>query len=544
MRFTARKASRPLDSDADSCRHLGRLRGVVIKSRSVLLANLQAAGIGAIALVVLCSSAAPAALASTTVGPGSEFGRASLPMTGALQDGIGHKASPLSPAPNDELPTLPGTGKESRNDNHVLHTRLAGLSQRSDPTLQFGQGLLWLNHTGQGAQGVGISVLPLNQNSQWLTIDGVYIDHRVGSMPSSPVASHNRVWSLAINSRWLSQRLTLHGEYAQSRRDHSAWASLHEPQSDRAYSLLAKYADQTYMLGSRPLVWGLTLGWEQAGRTFWSATARDVARDKAVARAAAEIHWRGLDARLGLARAANNVANDAEVPTLHMNTVTADLHYTAQKSIGFAGLGRLFAGPSYALSLEHERSSLGKTPVGETADISDRYMGSAALTARFTPGPWWWEVSYRRSILHVPGQKATNLERNRTQLNLHLPLSDWLNLTPVLQWSLIEGQGPDNEIRMIRGALGGSALLIPDRLAAKLNFRAHHRYSSKQQVEDGAVAVESSLDWTFQPPQGNNRPDITISLRGSYRYADSSASNSAAQYQAFSGIQVSWPNAN
>ncbi|MCO6441267.1 MAG: hypothetical protein J5I81_09305 [Nitrococcus mobilis] len=541
--FTARETSRPFGSDSASCGHVGRLRGAVIKPRGVLLANRRAPGIGSIALAAaLCSSAVPAALASAAVGPGFDLDRANMSVTGTRQDSIGHKAS--VPAPNDALPMLPGTGKETRNnDNHVLHTRLAGLSQRSDPTLQFGQGLLWLNHTEQGAQGVGISVLPLNQNPQRLTIDGVYVDYAVGSMPGSPVANHNRAWSLAINSRWLSQRLTLHGEYAQSRRNHSAWASLHELQSDRAYSLLAKYADQTYMLGSRPLGWGLTLSWQQAGRTFWSPTARDVSRDKAVAQAAAEMHWGGVDARLSFAQAMDNVADDAEVPTLHMNTVTADLHYTAQQPIGSAGLGRLFTAPSYALSLKHERSSLGKAPVGETVDIPDRYLDMATLTARFTPGPWWWEVSYRCSMVHVPGHKATDLERNRTQLNLHLPLSDWLKLTPALQWSLIEEQGSDNEIRMIGGTLGGSALLIPDRLAAKLDLRAQRRYSSRQQVEDGAVAVESSLDWTFQPQQGN-RPNVTISLRGSYRYADSSASNAAAQYQAFSGIQLSWPSAN
>lgn len=464
------------------------------------------------ALVALCSSVASSALASAP-----------------------------SSVPNDGLPSLPGTDEETRNNNRVLHTRLAGLSQRSDPTLQFGQGSLWLNHTEAGAQGVGISVLPLDQNPQRLTIDGVYVDHAVGSMSSSPVASHNRAWSLAVNSRWLSQRLTLHGEYAQSRRNHSAWASLDEPRSDQAYSLLAKYSDQTSMLGSRPLLWGLTLSWQQVGRTFWSPTAGDVSRDRAVAQAAAEIRWGGVDARLGFARASDNVADDAELPTLHMNTVTADLRYTAQESIWFNGLGQLFAAPSYALSLKHEGSSLGKAPVGEVADIPDRYLDTATLTARFTPGPWWWEVSYRCSMLSVPGQKAADLERNRTQLNLHLPLSNWLNVAPELQWSLIEEQGSDKEVRIIRGTLGGSALLIPDRLAAKLNFRAHRRYSSRQRIEDEAVTVESSLDWTFQPPLGN-QPNVTISLRGSYRYADSSASNAAVQYQAFSGIQLSWPD--
>lgn len=497
-----------------------------------------APGIRAVALAALWCGIVHAAFVGTT-GTGSDRNRGGMPVTKEAQGGMDSGTSPVPTTHGPELPMLPGAGKRPAG-SRMLHTRLAGLSQRSDPTLQFGQGLLWLNHPDQGAQGVGISVIPLSQASQRLIIEGVYIDHEAGAVPA---AGRNKAWSLAVNSRWLSERLTLHGEYAQSRKNYSAWDSLIEPSSAQAYTLLASYADQAHILGGQPLVWGLTLDWQQAGRAFWSPTAGGVARDKAVAQAAANIRWGELDARLSFARATNNVADDPRVPTLCMNTVTADLHYTARQPVSSAGFGRLFADPSYALSLKHERSGLEQAPQGGTVDIPDRYTDTASLTARFTPGPWWWEVTYTRSMLRVLGQQPTDMDSNRTQLNLHLPLSDWLNLTPALQWNLSEGQGRDHETRTITGTLAGTALLIPDRLAAKLNLRAHRRYSSVQEAEHEAVAVESSLDWTLLPPHGN-RPDVTISLRGSYQYADNTADNSAVQYQAFSGIQVSWPNAN
>ena len=498
---------------------------------------VAAAGIRAVLLVtVVWCSAAHAALPGTA-GTGPDLNRGGRLVAEELPGSSGNEAEASSPAPASELPTLPGAGKETDKRNRVLDTRLAGLAQSGDPALQFGQGLLWLNHTDQGGQGVGVSVLPLSQASQRLTIDGVYIDHEAGSL----AAGRNKTWSLAVNSRWLSQRLTLHGEYAQSQKNYGAWDSRFEARSGQAYTLFASYTDQSHLLGRRPLVWGLTVDWQQAGQAFWSPTAGAVPRDKSIAQAAANVHWGELDAGLSFARATNNVADDSAVPTLCTNTVTADLHYAARRPLGSSGFGRLFAAPTYALFLKHERSGLEQAPQGGAVNIPDRYTNTASLTARFTPGPWWWEVSYTHSMLRVLDQAAPDRDSNRTRLNLHLPLSDWLDLTPALQWSLTEGQGADNETQIIMGTLGGSASLIPDRLAAKLNVKARHRYSSEEEAANETLAVESSLDWTFQPSHGN-QPNVTISLRGSYLYADNTVNSDSAQYQAFSGIQVSWPD--
>lgn len=506
-----------------------------------LLVAVMATIIRAVLLVMVwCGAAHPAVV--STAGVGSDLNGGGMVVVKTPPKSISDGATAAPPALGSELPMLPGTGKEISSNNHMLDTRLAGLAQPSDPALQFGQGLLWLNHTDQGAQGVGISVLPLSQAPQQLAIEGVYIDHQVTPVSASPAASHNKAWSLAINSRWLSKRLTLHGEYAQSQKNQGAWDSLPEQHSGQAYTLLANYADQTRIFGSQPLTWGLTVDWQRAGRDFWSPTAGDVPRDRAITQAAASIHWRAFDARLSAARATDNVADDPGVPTLCMNTLTADLHYTARQPIWSSAFGRLFANPIYALSLKHERSGLEQAPQTGTVDIPDRYRDTASLTARFTPGPWWWEVSYTHSMLRVLGQEETTyMDSNRTQLNLHLSLSDWLDLTPALQWSLTEGEGSADEIQTITGTLSSSASLIPDRLAAKLNFRAHRRYSSEDEAGNEAVAVESSLDWTLQSSHGN-RPNVTISLRGSYLYADNTANSGSVQYQAFSGIQVSWPN--
>lgn len=500
---------------------------------------MAATGIRAVLLttVVWCSAAHGALI--STAGTGPHLNRSGRLVVEGLPGGSGNAAEASSPALASELPTLPSAGKEADKRNRVLDTRLAGLAQPGDPALQFGQGLLWLNRTDQGGQGVGVSVLPLSQAAQRLTIDGVYIDHEAGSL----AAGRNKTWSLAVNSRWLSQRLALHGEYAQSQKNYGAWDSRFEARSGQAYTLLASYTDQLHLLGRRPLVWGLTVNWQQADQAFWSPTAGAVPRDKSIAQAAANVHWGELDAGLSFARAANNVADDSAVPTLCTNTVTADLHYTARQPLGSTSFGRLFAAPSYALFLKHERSGLEQAPQSGIVNIPDRYTNTASFTARFTPGPWWWEVNYTHSMLRVLDQAATDMDSNRTRLNLHLPLSNWLDLTPALQWSLIEGQGVDNETQIIMGTLGGSASLIPDRLAAKLNFKARRRYSSEEAAEDETVAVESSLDWTLRPAYGN-QPDVTISLRGSCLYADNTVNSGSVQYQAFSGIQLSWPNAN
>ena len=503
-----------------------------------LFVAAKATGIRTVALAALGCAAAHAVWAGTA-GTVSDLGRGGMAVTERPRAGIASESNTSPAAHDSELPMLPGTGKYPHKRNRVLHTRLAGLTQGGDPAVQSGQGLLWLSHTEQGAQGVGVSVRPLSHASQRLAIEGVYIDHQAG--PAA--ASHNKAWSLALNSRWLSQRLTLHGEYAQSRKNRSAWGSMLDRQSDQAYALLANYADQSRLLGSSPLSWGLTVSWQQAGSAFWSPTAGGVSRDKAIAQAAADLHWGEFDARLGFARATNNVADDPGVPTLGMNEMTADLRYAPRQALGFSGPGRLFAAPNYTLNLKHERSGLAHAPQAYVADIADRYTDTASLAARFTPGPWWWEVSYTHSQQRVLDQQTiANLEKNFTQLNVYLPLNGWLDLTPTLQWSLAENPGPA-ETRTITGMLGGSASLIPDRLAAKLHFRAHRRCSSREQVRDETVALESSLDWTLRRPQGN-RPNVTLSLSGSYRYADSAASSASGQYQAFSGIQVSWPNAN
>ena len=497
-----------------------------------------ATGICLIALTILCGGVASGTMAKSD-GSRTAVDRNDVSATNApLADGDYESATEPS-VPQSQLPMLPGADRGTRKDNRELHTQLAGLGRRSDPTLRYDQGLLWLNHTDQGAQGVGMSVLPLSQNPQRLTLDGVYIDHAVGAQ----AGNHNRAWSVALNSRWLSQRLTLHAEYAQSRKNRTAWGSLADRKSDQAYALLANYADQSRLLGSSPLSWGLTVSWQQAGSAFWSPTAGGVSRDRAIARVAADLHWKDFDARLGLAQATNNVADDPDVPTLRINEMTADLRYAPSQALGLLSLGGLFAAPNYTLNLKHERTGLAQALQPDVADIADRYTDTASLAARFTPGPWWWEVRYTHSRQRVLGQyNSANLEKNLTQLNLYLPLDGWLDLTPMLRWSFAESRG-SSEFRTMTGMLGGSASLIPERLAAKLHFRAYRRCSSRELVRDERVALESSLDWTLRRPQGN-QPNVTLSLSGSYRYADSAASSASGQYQAFSGIQVTWPNAD
>ncbi|MDN5871864.1 MAG: hypothetical protein L0H73_14225 [Nitrococcus sp.] len=500
-----------------------------------LIVMLVAVAIGSVVVPCPHCSVAYAAVAANGAAAADLKG-GNTPTTQKQQAGVDRHTLTIAPVDSSELPTLPGAGERARN-NRILHTRLVGLSRRNDPALQFGQGRLWLNHTDQGGQGVGVSVRPLSQAAQRLAIYGVYIDHAADSV----AAGQKNAWSLALDSRWLGERLTLHGEYAQSWKSNGAWSSLPEPNSAQAYALLASYAGRPHMLASQPLAWRLSLDWQQAGRAFWSPTAAGVARDKAVAQVAADIRWGQFDSHWSFASATNNVADDPGVATLSMHTVTADLRYTDREAIDPSGLGRLFAAPSYALYLEHERSSLDHAPAGGSASIPDRFTDTASLRVRFTPEPWWWELSYTHSMHRVLGQQTTRMASNQTRLDLHLPLSDWLQLTPTLQWSLINGQSTDNEIRTITGTLGGRASLIPRRLAAKLHLRARRRYRSKA-AEHETVAVESSLNWTLWSPQYNG-PNVTISLRGSARYADNMAPSAGGpvQYQAFSGIQLSWP---
>lgn len=516
------------------------LQAAALRSCYAVRAPAWAIGICLVALTILCGGVASGTMAKTD-GSRTEVDRNGMSATDDPVANGNYESAAESSVSHSELPMLPGADRGTREDDRELHTQLAGLGRRSDPTLRYEQGLLWLNHTDQGAQGVGMSVLPLSQNAKRLTIDGVYIDHAVGTQ----AASHNRAWSLALNSRWLSERLTLHAEYAQSRKNRMAWGALPERKSDQAYTLLADYTDQSRLLGSSPLSWGLTVSWQQAGGAFWSPTAGDVSRDRATARIATDVHWKDFDARLGFAQATNNVADDPGVPTLRMNEMTADLRYAPRQALGFLSLGGLFAAPNYTLNLKHERTGLAQASQPNGVDMADRYTDTASLSARFTPGPWWWEVSYTHSRQAVLGQhNNANLEKNLTQLNLYLPLDGygWLDLTPMLRWSFAESRG-SSEFRTMTGMLGGSASLIPERLAAKLHFRAYRRCSSREPVRDETVALESSLDWTLRQPRGN-QPNVTLSLSGSYRYADSAASSASGQYQAFSGIQVTWPNAD
>lgn len=504
-----------------------------------LVALLMATVVASIGTVFLPGPYCSVAYAAVAIKGAAEANLKSgtTPSTEKPQGGVDRHILTIAAPGGSELPMLPGAGTQARS-SRMLHTRLVGLSQRNDPALQFGQGLLWLNHSDQGAQGVGVSVLPLNQAAQRLTIYGVYVDQHADSV----AAGHKNAWSLAIDSRWLGERLTLHGEYAHSWKNDGRWNSLPESGSAQAYTLLASYGGRSHILASQPLVWRLTVDWQQAGRAFWSPTAGSVARDRAVAQVAANIGWGGFDTHWSFARSTNNVADDPGVPTLSMHTLTADLRYTDRQPITSSGFGWLFAAPSYALYLKHERSGLDHAPADGSVNIPDRFTDAASLRVRFTPDPWWWEVSYTHSMLRVLGQQTTRLANSRARLDLHLPLSNWLQLTPTLQWTLANGQGANNEIRTIMGTLGGTASLIPDRLSAKLHLRARRRYSSKA-AEHETMAVESSLDWTLWSAQ-HNRPNVTISLRGACRYADNMAlsAGSSVRYQAFSGIQVSWPN--
>jgi hypothetical protein len=444
---------------------------------------------------------------------------------GASQSATARVEGPL-------LPELSRADDSSAASRPVLRSRLAGFPGQIDPVPGVGTGT-WFEDEQRRMHGMGTRLTPFAPAGLGLAVEATHVNRALVGTDPGQASGRNDVWGLAAYSRLLDERLLLQGEYAVSRQSREPAGTAGGRQAGQAHNLLARYRGAPSTLAGRPTRWGLEFRRAYAETGFWSLANLDHPRDLVVDRASSRLGWGRLDAVFSVSRA--NEVRPAGVPERRLDTQAAELGYRAAAPAWLPGDGAWLGPMRYRLAMQRQWSG---GPSGNSA--ADLYTESANLSARFAPGPWWWEIGHARTATYRDGSGARLDGNDFINLRLHLPLGERFSFMPELKWGSLEGPWGDDS--MIMSSLQSSATLIPDRLHARLVLRASHRDSAVETLDASMLGVESSVSWALRAPRAHS-PGMSLSLRGRYQHTETAA-NAPADFQAFAQFEVTWSPVN
>jgi len=410
---------------------------------------------------------------------------------------------------------------------------LTGFSRVSGGRRQSGRAL-WVDNEQKQVKGLGLFVTPRRSGRGAFSVQTAYLHERGSAGGGRASSARNNVWGLTLDGRFWGDTLELGGDYAASWRylASSDNAGITDTTEGNAYNLRLRFGPGPVALGAHPLRWHLTMNRTAAQSSFW--TPGDAPAGQIVERMASNMDWGRLNAGFDYTRSQPRRGSIDNVRGWRRHHYHANLNYSGQPLDWLPLAGPILGTPRYSVSLEHRQSAT------EDAVTS---LDTAALVARFDPGPWQWQLGHTRSVGYR-GRGEPVTDRNLTTLQIQWPVGGWLALKPELRWDVHEDRRDHEITRTTAGALAGTAQLVPNSLNASFNINAERYQSDLDNADRNLSTFESSIDWLLWPQRGST-PRLSLSLDGRVQIQRQSGGDQGDEdrYRAFASFTATWPDA-
>lgn len=397
--------------------------------------------------------------------------------------------------------------------------------------------------------GITVKAYPFSNAPGRLFLQGVYLQGKGtdsgSALYGSSLLSEGDAWSLAADSTFLKQRMRVRAEYAGTRYNFAGLNSGFPKESARAQSYLVKYTPWLdKVVDNQPLQWNVGVSRNIVGRFFHSIAEPNAPFGKKSTSVFTHFSWAAWRGNASIGREFDNVEDDPRMPTTRTDLFSLTTYYTPLSDPAAkppAGLARLFAQPSYTITLGRTRGKYTRIPTGFTGAIVDNRTRSASLTAAFTPGNWNWSISRSYEQFDDNSHQQPDKRDNTTSFYSSILLGERVTGSVTLNWDVNQDPTSNIDTNTLTENLNLDITLVPNRLTGNLTYNMNHKYASDDTIDTRTATTTAGLTWTLQQARGNH-PSEALYVNGNYTDSKDHVSPDASYvtYQVMVGINVVW----
>lgn len=439
------------------------------------------------------------------------------------------------------------SGTYASRDQHYSATAFA---MRTNDVLGFRDGL-GVGSPDNRITGLLAKAYPISDAPGRLFLQGVYLQGKGAPDDSTNVygatpTTGGDAWSLAADSNFLQQRLRLRAEYAATRYDFDGLNTGYPKESAHAQTYLIQYTPWLdKVVDQQPMQWSYGASRTVVGQFFNSiANPGGLPPGQQSTKVFTTFNWAAWSLSGSFGRQFDNADDDPSIPTTRTDLFNLIAGYAPQPAPNAkppTGLARVFAQPSYTLTLQRNRQNFSRTPLGYSGDIVDNTMRSAELAATFTPGAWNWGLSHTYTQIDDASGMQDSSRDNLTDANSTFQIGEGNSGSLDVSWDINRDRVTQVDTKTLMGSLGLTLALLPDRLSASAQYSLNRTYASDDSVDTTSGTTTVTLTWTLRKGRDNGS-DTTLSLSGTYADTTDHVTPSAVtnNYEVFVNINVPW----
>lgn len=420
-------------------------------------------------------------------------------------------------------------------------------------------GVLLPHDSDNRSSGLDASVALLDERLQ---VNGSLIDGRgpLGGAGFNPLIDPAIIggdsWNLGLSSRLAEGSVALALERAGSRFDADGIGIGAPARSDDATRATLSLASGG-AFGSGPFsYWSIELQHRRVGLDFYSMGNLSLPGNLEAQSAYLQAGWRDFAVDLDLARERSNPGDDAGLATQTLERAGVGLGWSPGTLDIERGPWRWLGVPAVNSWLYRYQSSQPDADaplVGFDVDNATDEAGLALTFAR-TRLSWGLQLAVvdyddRSSpvfdglfLLYEPPSDSRNLQAS---LQASWAASERISVDAYVQRNKLEEHDPDDVYRNTVFGIGGSFIVLPDRLTARASLnlgRDRSDYGNAQFLAERLRSQVADLQLSWQAiPARRDRPGLNLNLSGSYaRNEDLALLVDSKLWSVFVGAQVDW----
>jgi len=428
--------------------------------------------------------------------------------------------------------------------NAGQQVQASGFALRTEPVTGFKHGL-GIGDPEKRVLGGSLTLRPIPQHAEWLTLTGIYLVGKQGTDPGLGVAdetafSDGSAWSLGFVSGLAGQRLRLRGEYAATQFDPDG-AGEQKATPDKAYGAAA-ILDllRDLKLAEMPVVWSIGGEYRSTGSSFKSLANAGLPNDLQMQKGFTRVELGGLSAEAVAGREHDNIEDDPAVATGRTDLMGALVAYSPTLTPGGWAQGVL-GQPRLDLGYQELRDRTIQLPEGTTEKPDKRNREwSAALGSAYTI--WDWKGSYRsRREVDLTGVAA---DRTSESADGNLGLRLWERITLGLRGQYTREKDLGTGLTRTGTLIGGdlTLVLVKDYLTARVAHQNDIKKASDNSESMVTQTTDFSLDLALRQAR-DNWPGIALNLKGQQQKVDDRLTNENDKnpFQVFLAVNIGWP---
>jgi hypothetical protein len=424
----------------------------------------------------------------------------------------------------------------------------SGFVFRTEPVNGFRNGFGVSDENNRVTGGI-VTTRPFPGKGDLLSISGIYLYGEQGTDPGVAViddqaAGEGNAWSLALESLLWDQRVTLRGEYAETRFDPDGPGTETGKATDDALFLRGVLVPWTNLsVKDRPFHWDFGAEYQKVGTLFHSLANPGLPSDLEMMRGFSTLSWSGLSLEAVVGREEDNVDGLDFLPTTRSDLVALSGTYAFFSDVqeGIAAI-KWLGRPVLSISAQQAWDRTDEIPQDYEGGVVDQRIRDFQVSLGSTYPTWDWYAGHTRGWQDDFTGDVSDIRSDVSDLSLNLKFGSRVTLGGRGQLNKIREEETGLEFEANLAGVDGSFVLVKDRVTARLSYQVDTQEATEGSVDEKTETTDFDVDWSLIKAV-RNRPGLSLWLRGQYREVNDRTGEAPDiyPYQIFCGFTVGWP---